>query len=254
MTSEVRSLVDQYGKWIRSQTALREIDEWIEITTPYLDRHNDFLQIFVRSDNSEFLLTDDGYIIEDLRLSGCMIDTEKRQRLLKEIVNGYGIQEEDNVLQVRATSRTFPQKKHDLVQGMLAINDLFYLASPTSTTLFQEDVVTWLDECEIRYTPNIRFTGKSTFDHRFDFVIPRSLAQPERILRTINKPSRDTAQAMVFSWVDIREERERHSRAYAILNDSDQEVGSNVVEALRNYDIRPFRWSGREEFQIELAT
>ena len=44
---------------------------------------------------------------------------------------------------------------------MLAINDLFYLAVPVVASLFYEDVVAWLDLHEIRYTPKVKFTGKS---------------------------------------------------------------------------------------------
>ncbi len=47
-------------------------------------------------------------------------------------------------------------------------------------SLFYEDVVTWLDLHEIRYTPKVKFTGKSGFDHLFDFVIPKSRSSPER--------------------------------------------------------------------------
>ncbi|WP_418888699.1 DUF1829 domain-containing protein, partial [Methanothrix soehngenii] len=37
----------------------------------------------------------------------------------------------------------------------------------------------------------MKFTGKSGYDHLFDFVIPKSKKRPERILQAINRPSRD---------------------------------------------------------------
>ena len=48
MIKEVRMLLESYYRWLRKQTTLREIKDWIEIATPYLDRHNDCLQIYVR--------------------------------------------------------------------------------------------------------------------------------------------------------------------------------------------------------------
>ncbi len=36
-------------------------------------------------------------------------------------------------------------------------------------------VVTWLDVHDVRYTPKVKFTGKTGFDHLFDFVIPKSV-------------------------------------------------------------------------------
>ena len=45
---EIKTLMDQYVAWLRSKTTLRQVADWIEITTPYLDRHNDYLQIYAR--------------------------------------------------------------------------------------------------------------------------------------------------------------------------------------------------------------
>ena len=96
MIGDVQSLLDQYWTWLREQTRLREIDEWIEITIPYLDRHNDFLQIYVKRSDGGFVLTDDGYVLEDLEQSGCKIDSDKRQALLKMTLNGFGVQIHEN--------------------------------------------------------------------------------------------------------------------------------------------------------------
>lgn len=253
MKREVQALLDEYWVWLRDKTSLRDLGDWIEITTPYLDRHNDCLQIYAKRTNGGFLLTDDGYILEDLEQSGCRMDSPKRQALCNTTVNGFGIQLDGKALTVRASAKNFALRKHNLVQAMLAINDVFYLASPTITSLFFEDVVDWFELSDIRYTPNVKFTGKSGYDHRFDFVIPKSKSQPERVLRTINRPNRETAQAMAFSWIDTREVRIEGTRAYAILNDTEQSVGEGVLDAMRNYDIRPVPWSSRDEAQVELA-
>ncbi len=71
-----------------------------------------------------------------------------------------------------ATAEDFPLKKHSLIQAMLAVNDLFYLAKPVVESLFFEDVVAWLDANDIRYTPGVKFPGISGYDHLFSFVIP----------------------------------------------------------------------------------
>ena len=253
MINEVQALLDQYWAWLSDKTTLRQLRDWIEITTPYLDRHNDHLQIYAKRRNGGYVLTDDGYVLTDLEQSGCRIDSPKRQALLRMTLNGFGVQVSDQALEVHASRDNFALRKHNLVQAMLAVNDLFYLASPTVASLFYEDVVAWLDLSEIRHTPKVKFTGKSGYDHLFDFVIPRSRQQPERIVRAISRPSRDTAQAMAFSWIDTREVRPAESRAYAILNDSEHSVSEGVLDAMRNYDVRPVLWSRREPVRAELA-
>jgi len=250
---EIKSMMDQYIDWLRSKTTLKQVDSWIEITTPYLDRHNDYLQIYAKRQNGSYILTDDGYILSDLMQSGCKLESPKRMALLRTTLNGFGVRLEGEALEVEASRDNFALKKHNLLQAMLAVNDMFYLASPTVSGIFYEDVVSWLDQNEIRYITNIKFTGKSGLDHHFDFVIPKSKKQPDRFLQAINRPSRDEAMAAAFAWMDIRDMRAADSRAFAILNDSEREISSTVKEALERYEIKPFTWSKRDLALPELT-
>lgn len=253
MIADIQGLVDAYHAWLKDKTVLKQIDDWVEITTPYLDRHNDYIQIYARRDDGGVLLSDDGYTLQDLRDSGCKLDSPKRQALLRQTLNGFGVQLSGDRMEVRATPETFALRKHNLVQAMLAVGDMFYLAVPLVASLFYEDVVAWLDLHDVRYTTNVKFSGKSGFDHRFDFVIPKSRRQPERVLQAINRPRRDAAQAIAFSWIDTKETRPAESRAFALLNDSEQSVSGDILDALRNYDVRPVLWSQRETVIEELA-
>ena len=132
MIKDIQNLIDDYHVWVKDKTVLNQIDQWIEITTPYLDRHNDYLQIYVKKTNGRFLLTDDGYIIDDLKQSGYKLDSQKNQELLQMTLNGFGVKKNGNELQVHASAESFALRKHNLVQAMLAVNDMFYLAIETS--------------------------------------------------------------------------------------------------------------------------
>ena len=251
---ELQSFIDQYYHWLRDKTTLREISDWVEITTPHLDRHNDQLQIYAKKNGDGFLLTDGGYIMDDLEDSGCRIERGHRLTLLTMTLNGFGVQRSGNELQVKVSKDNFASRKHNLLQAMLAVNDLFYFAQPRVASLFYEDVVSWLDQSQVRYAPNVKFTGASGYDHVFQFIIPKSIDQPERILRAINRPSRDQAQATAFSWIDIKDVRPAAARAYAILNDSEITVQSSVLDAMRSYEVQPVLWSARDRVLEELAS
>jgi hypothetical protein len=252
MIAEIQRLLDRYIYWVKDNTKLRKVDDLVEITTPYIDRHNDYLQIYVKHENNNFILSDDGYIIQDLENSGCKLESKKRQDLLKITLNGFGVKLAGNALEVNASIDNFSLKKHNLIQAMLAVNDLFYMAEPMVVSLFLEDVTSWMELNDIRYVSKVKFTGKSGLDHTFDFAIPASKKNPERILRAINKPNKDTAQSMAFAWIDTKEVRKYNSRAYAILND-DKDIPSNVIGALKNYDVSPVLWSKRDKYKMELA-
>jgi Domain of unknown function DUF1828/Domain of unknown function DUF1829 len=225
---------------------------WVEITTPYLDRHNDALQIYAPRENGGFILTDDSYVIHDLETSGCRLDTQRRKDLLKMTLDGFGVTLNEDAIEVQATPENFPLRKHNLIQAMLAVNDLFYLAKPIVESLFYEDVVAWLDVNDIRYTPSVKFTGISGYDQHFDFAIPKSRKHPERIVQPINRPTRERALSFINALSDTRRVRAQGSKAYAVLND-EEPISGAVIEALRNYDIRPVPWTQRIDAVTELA-
>jgi hypothetical protein len=76
IVDEIEKLLDEYRAWLKDKTTLRGVgDSWVEITTPYLDRHNDALQIYARQTNGGYLLSDDSYTIHDLEASGCSLNT-----------------------------------------------------------------------------------------------------------------------------------------------------------------------------------
>lgn len=250
---QIHDLLNRYWAWLREQTSTREAGEWVEVTTPFLDRHNDHLQIYVKHDGGHYILSDDGYIIQDLRYAGCDLASKRRQEILRTTLNGFGVQTDEDALVVHATVSDFPSRKHNLVQAMLAVNDLFYLAPATVVSLFLEDVEEWLVQHEIRFVPRVKFTGRSGYDHFFHFVIPSSRSAPERVVEAINRPTRERAESVAFAWHDTRDARAADSVAYAMLNDTENPPPREVLEALKSYDVRPVLWSERASVRAELV-
>ena len=89
------------------------------------------------------------------------------------------------------------------------------------SSVFLEDATAWVKQKEIRYITNVKFTGGSGYDHVFDFIIPHSRAYPDRFIRAINRPTRETAESYAWTWVDTKECRPA-SKAFAFLNDTDE--------------------------------
>ncbi|MDY0325382.1 MAG: DUF1828 domain-containing protein [Candidatus Cloacimonadaceae bacterium] len=253
MMIEAKKLVDNYALWLKESTDLRQVEKYVEITTPFLDRHNDHIQLYLSKEDESFILTDDGYTLSDLSISGCEVDTEKRKQLLTQTLNGFGVTRIGDALTVKTDLTRFAQKKHNLLQAILSVNDLFYTASPLVLSLFLEDVQAWLDKNEIRYTPNISFIGKSGFSHNYEFVIPKSKAQPERILKVLSNPDRNVIQSLLFSWQDTALIRPQNAHLYAFLNDS-AGLKESHIEAIGNYGISGVQWSKREKYAKALAS
>lgn len=234
--------VTSYLAWLKSQFSCRETSAYTEITTPFLDRHNDQIQIYAVPTLDGWSLTDAGETRSDLEMCGVRFESDKRKALLH-----------DGELTVSADTQSQPQQMNNLIQAVLAVNDLFCLAQPTVYPFFTEDISKWLDEKAIRFSPQVSFSGKSTFSHHYDFLIPKSKQSPERLLKVINTPSRDYAKQVAFSWIDTRETRPTASECFVLLNDAEG-IPSGVLTSLKQYDIVPVPWGEREQFTERLAS
>ena len=53
---DIQKLIDEYAMWLKSEITFEKIGEYYEITTPYLDIDNDYLQIYVRQDVNVHIL------------------------------------------------------------------------------------------------------------------------------------------------------------------------------------------------------
>jgi len=250
---ECEQLVEAYVEWLRKGLSVEPLDAACELTTPFLDRHNDHLQIYAVKQNGKIVLSDDGYILSDLRTSGLDLNTPKRKAVLEAVLNGFGVHTDGKQIVVEASVRNLGQRLHALVQAMVAVNDMFVMAQPRVAGFFWEDVKEYLDRHDVRYSPRVKISGRSGFDHAIDFLVPKSRSRPERFIQAINAPYKNTIGAYLFALGDTREARGDGAEAYAFLNDQEREVGGDVIEALEAYEVKPALWSRREDYAEALA-
>lgn len=255
----MKNLIDNYYKWLKHNTYINEIGEYIEVTTPFLDMHNDCIQIYMKKiANGDVILTDDGYVLSDLEDYGFTFNTPKRKQLLKNILLNYHMELDENKCLIATTSiDNFPLRKHFFIQGILAINDLYTVSRSSVSSLFAEDVSNFLDTNDIFYNENIKLTGQSGFDHNIDYVLPKMKKKniPERYLKVINNPNKNNTESTIFTWNDLKNIRKSNNIdniMYVILNDSSQSIKSDLINAYKSYDIKPLLWTNQESILSNL--
>jgi hypothetical protein len=253
-TEEMQSLVDSYALWLRRGISAASItDEVMELSTPFMDRHNDHLQIFVRKSGDNFILSDEGETISDLKSSGVDVTQPRRRATIDELARGFGVQNEGGRLVIQASPGNLGQKTHSLIQAMLAVNDMYVLARSRVTSYFREDVEAYLLESAVRFSKRVKLAGKSGFDHSIDFLIPASAEAPERILQAVSTPSKAMVTQVLWSINDTREARSDDVAAYALVNDQAELVHPEILEAFANYDVNAMAWSNRSQIVTALA-
>lgn len=252
---DFRRVVDDYLKWVKDNTVVKTIGEGAvcSVSTPFLDRHNDHVTIYIEKKDYGLMLTDDGYTISDLKMSGLELGTPKRQAMLATTLNGFGVKVLNNELFIEATIENIGQKKHALLQAILAVNDMFFLAQETVYSLFKEDVELYFRTHDIVFAKDIKLTGKSGFDHNVDFLIPSSRNRPERLIKTVNSPRKDQILSTIMAFGDIIQVRGDKMTNYVIYNDIDKKVLPDAISALESYGIKHIPWSQKERCQQEFA-
>jgi hypothetical protein len=249
-------IINDYLKWIKNNTVVNSIADGkiCSISTPFLDRHNDNIEIYYVKNNGSLKLTDNGYTIADLKMSGFEINTPKRESILKTVLNGFGIKMSDkSELYVDATSQNVGQKKHYLLQAILSVNDMFNLSQETILSLFKEDVELYFRSNDIVFSKDIKLTGKSGFDHNIDFLVPETRNKPERLIKTINNPKKDSILISIMAFTDIKQMRESETKNYVVYNDLEKEVSTEVIGALDNYGIKYIPWSKKELCLVDFS-
>ncbi|MGH3999683.1 MAG: DUF1828 domain-containing protein [Pseudonocardiaceae bacterium] len=255
MGAEADLILGSYSQWLRSASKVEVLENGVtELTTPFLDRHNDHLQIYAEKKSPDLiLLSDDGYIVAELKSSGVDSRGPKREELIGRLLAGHGVVLRGSELQIEASISNLGQRIHNLVQAMISVDDMFMLAQPTVQGIFAEDVSRFLDDHDVRYTPQIKFSGRSGLDHLVDFVIPKSKLAPERVLQVLNTPRRDRVNSLLFAVSDTKPSRGKDVEYYALVNDSQSKVQPEILHALAEYSVKARTWSDRDELINELA-
>jgi hypothetical protein len=256
MTSIMDSLKESYLAFLRDRIQFKDLNGTIEITTPIVDRHNDYFQIYATPLGGDRIrLTDAGYVLADLELDGVdVFTTPKRKEIFQTVLNRYGVAcSKSKELYVETTIASFPQKKHMLIQAMLTVNDMFMTSRSNTSGIFIDEIAKFLEENDIRSIPNVAFIGKSGFTHQFDFVIPKSKQEPERVIKTLNTVTKQSASLIIFAWNDTKEMRGPDPVLFVFINDTVRKVNADTVKAFRQYDMQPVLWSHRQDYLPRLT-
>lgn len=245
---DIQKMINDYTDWLNSGFTAVQVGEYYELTTPYLDRYNDHMQIYVKQEsNGSYLLTDDGDIITSLASSSVSVSrSPKRKKMLEHIARNFGVSINGEALEIRATQSTYPQKKHMLLQAMMTVDDMFIAEPNNVQNFFAEDVGVFLDSNDIFYSRDFSLVGKTGSIYVYDYHIQRTKSKPERFCKAINRVNESSRNLALFNWLDTKEKRIDESQLILFLNDEKQ-IKDSDLDAFHSYDVNCILWSERNE-------
>lgn len=279
MNQEIEKLMTSYTDWFRSEIDTGDASlGWTSVAVPFLDHHNDYIEFYVGCEDEGYVLSDDGWAIREVETSGVDPRSPRCVSIIGPTLRGLGVEMVEDELRVFTSAETFGKRIHDLIQAMLYVSDLSYLAGTRDLVgkvpgLAQVEVVPeraeslnmrpnyefsagvsgWLDHIGVEYTPKAKVTGASGLEHEFDFAIASGFDGPRRYLQTFQRPTRASAAKTVFAWTDTLQTRSESDKGFAILNDVAHEVKPEIASAIGNVGMEVVPWSERELLVKELA-
>lgn len=248
------TFIEDYLNWLRTNITTEKLENGlIEITTPFLDRNNDYTQIYIeKKGNNRLLLSDYGYMINELIMLGIDVNLPKRKEIIRTILNRFGAKLFDDAITIECMVVEYPKAKHNLLQAMLAIDDLFYVSRPNVISMFRDEVENFFKTNEVYYMSNISFIGIAGYTHNYEFALQRNKNNPERLVKVINKLSKTQTESILFAWNDTKAVRDEDSVLFTFINDENS-VNEKHINALENYGVVPMIWSNRKNYLDKLA-
>lgn len=108
----------------KNAKSLEEVEKNIVcITTPYLERHNDYIQIYCAKDVNDYVLTDDGWTLDNLEQSGLILDTA-RNEVLKAKSNKFGISRKGTELYIKTGEVALNIAQEIFARAIFEINSM----------------------------------------------------------------------------------------------------------------------------------
>lgn len=242
-------LVENYLSWLRQNIKSEDIENGYHFTLPFLDNHNDHIEIYaIKTSSSEITLTDGGYIINDLEISGVSFDYPARKNILEQTLLNYGVklEESDKSIYIKTDLQNLPKRKHSLVQCILAISDLYVLARESVQNFFFDDVIAKFRENKVSASPKVTINGKSGYPNNIDILIPTAVG--DILIKTISNPKKDRITSTLFAYNDIRATGRDVKDGVIIYDDREYEIKKDDELAVKNYQTKFVGYSKIDEY------
>ena len=232
------TFVDNYLSWLKENIKTKPIKNGYHFTLPFLDNHNDHIEIYAILMGDDVLLSDGGYIISDLEMSGVTFDSPSRKNILEQTLMNYGVKldEKDNSIYIKTNIQDLPKKKHSLVQCILAVSDLYVLAREHIQNYFFDDVLNEFKERELSVTQKLTIYGKSGYPNNIDILVPTKIG--DILIKTVRKPAKDRISSVLFSFMDIKESGREVKDNLIIYDDREFELKKDDEQAANQYNTK----------------
>lgn len=251
-TADVQNLLDTMFDFYKANYSINQLKQASEIVTPFTNHLNDRIAIYVEYVNdNKIKISDDGVTLDELSMMGLDYEVPTRNKILTDILKNYQLYLENDVIYTIAKSRSqFPQKKLNLIQGLLSIYDMLFTVKENVGSLFKEEVFEFLFDHDFGGTVEPKLTGASGIVHSVDYSLGATKKRPQVLFKFLNSPNFNDVAAQQYVSDDLKKgiNKPRISVQYVIIgNDTKKKIPQNSLVASEDMGIDLIPWSEKEK-------
>lgn len=252
MMFDVEKMKKIYFDWIdkKIQFTPSKTNNYITITTPFLDMYNDYIELIVfKGRDTQYVISDDGYTLDELGMLEINLNKKsKRRDYFESILLNFGVKESNGELLIGFNNlNEFPDAQNRLTQCMLQVFDLLQTSKNNVIQYFKEDVTDYFIDNNIPVGEDLSLLGKSGRSSKFDIVIGRTKKKRQQAIKVVNTPTTSNIANPLFRIIDVRE-RHPNTDFAVIANNIDQAISGDFISAFKNYNVPIYPWSDKEKW------
>lgn len=251
MQTTIQSLLNDYFNWYEKRFSINELKEAHEIVTPFVNQINDRISLFIEfDDNNQIIISDDGVTIDELLMNGIDINTATRERIIKNIIENFKLEINGEIIYTIAKDiNSFSQAQHNMIQGILQINDILFTERINVVNLFREEVFDFFYEEEFGGTIEPDLKGASGIKYNIDYSLGGTPRRPQTLIKLLQDPNFTNVAAQKYISDDLKTQfiENKMSVKYVIIaNDIENVVPSKSKKAAEDMGIEMIEWSNKE--------
>lgn len=244
----IDNLKELYDDWVNSSIKFVQSENFIEIQTPFVDMHHDYIHLILINNGNKYTISDDGSVLNELEMLGVNVtNTKKRKKYFERKLKVFGVKYNPGTGELYISFDNlseYPKKQHNLIQCMIQISDMLLTSRNSVSNIFTDDIKRFFDIEDIIYISDLGFNGQSGNQQTFDFVIPHRKEKKEKIIKAVNKPTSQNYTNTVFPFIDIGEVRD-DSEYFVLANDGKQNISDKFITSLENWNVTVLAWSDK---------
>lgn len=237
------ALLEEYAQWLKENSTIRKIDDWNEVSVPFLDHVGDHFQFYVRINEGRLEFDDDGYTLHNMESSGFNMG-KKRSERLAELARQFGATCTGGSITMKARPAHAGDAMNRFVQALIHVDSLVEVVERRVAGYFAEDVSQALAEQNVFYTRDVNIQGKSLYSHNFDFLFQGSKDRPTVFAQAPNRLDMTSMATILFSWNDVSETKERsNAKLFVFADDRGKTVNADIEAGFDKYDVHVMKYS-----------